>query len=114
MLSPGLQEIAEHIGLEGALKLAQNYGGTRLWVPCDGFSLLHPIAAKLDIDELGQLNYYYRNSLVYIPRGCSFFKRQRDQQVVEAKAKMTVAEVAIQYGIVERRVYQIINSLQVA
>lgn len=114
MLSSGLQEIAEHIGLEGALKLAQHYGGTRLWVPCDGFSLLHPIASKLDVDELGQLNYYYRNSLIYIPRAFSFFKRQRDRQLVEARAKMTAREVAITFGIAERHVYRILNNLQVA
>ena len=107
-ISPGLQGIADIITLEKAMILAEEFGGTLIRVPRNGFPPDHRIRELLDPESVELLSNEYRSQMLSIPKGTSLKVSCRNKQILIDRATMSVNEIAIKYRLCERDVYRIV------
>lgn len=112
-LLPGiLQEIAELIGLPEALKLADHYGGVRLYVPLtipEGHVLAELVgmeAARKLSDRFGGMEHFD------IPKARSVTVALRNRKIREAWPGLSQRQLALKYGLTERQVRVILSAEQ--
>lgn len=106
---PGvLREIASLIGPENAVKLAQTYGGIRIYVP-KRMKPEHPFAELLGFEnacalsaELGGL------SRLSIPRFEKLIREARNQAILTDRSRgMSVRELALKYRVTEKHILNV-------
>ena len=108
-LPESLREIAELIGLDGAITLARRWGGRRLYVPTAVPDITHPIAAELGLDKARELAACFGGQRLLIPQAAAFQRFQRDQEIARLHAEaVPVSEIADRYGVSERQVFAIL------
>jgi Mor family transcriptional regulator len=105
-----LREIAERIGLDGALKLITTYGGTRIYVPKQ-INPGHSLALLLGEDAAAELaNFCGGREHFDIPKAQIAICALRDEKIrADRSAGHTVAELARRYNLTERRIRHITN-----
>lgn len=104
------QEVTQLIGQEAAVKLAAQYGGTRLYIPAtikpehDLCQLLGQVAAQQLAEEFCGLT-------LEIPRDVDSQIRQRNKLIMTDRAAgMTQRQLALKYRLTERTIRKITNS----
>lgn len=108
---PKLQEIAEHIGEEAALQLADLFGGSRLWISNKEIPSDHPIN-QMPPESIARLQREYGGQYVFVPKAKSFRVAQRNQLMLAARsAGMSMRQIALEFSVNERDVYRIFKSL---
>lgn len=106
-LPPRVLEIAEIIGLDGALILVSNWGGLRLYVPePDHVHEDHPLAQRLGVQRAKNFCANYAREKIDVPRCLSHLRRAFEQRIAaDNAAGVSVRELAMRHGLTERAVW---------
>ena len=108
-LPESLREIAELVGVDGAMALARRWGGRRLYVPTVMPDITHPIADVLGLDKAHALAACFGGQRLLIPQAAAFQRLQRDQEIERQHADgVPVSEIAERFGVSERQVFAIL------
>ncbi|MFI8744506.1 Mor transcription activator family protein [Pseudomonas sp. NPDC077186] len=124
LLPQQIHEIAQVIGLPGALRLVQELGGTT-WEFAKGANRNGSIRVAALAEILGEeaaslLTQHLGGEKIYIPRCAAALRQQRDleihrqfEQAVRegVTANTVVAELARAYTLSDRRVWRILKAL---
>jgi Mor family transcriptional regulator len=100
--------IAETIGVDGALKLMERFGGTPLYVPVE-ISPADPLARCLGIESARLLAERFKREQIYIPTGARARRVVRDRDIVRRHAAgETHAALARRFNLSSRRIQSIL------
>lgn len=114
MIPPRLHEIAEFCGQKTAWLLLQHFPGVHLHVPKRP-SPEHKLAEILGMLAFSKLCEQYGNELLTIPRAAAAIRAARNQRILaDFAAGKSQAAIAIQYGLTERQVNTICNSVMLS
>jgi len=104
-----LQEIAGLIGLPATLKLAQHYGGVRLYVP-KKLSSDHVLASVVGYDAAVRLAEHFGGLPHFdIPKAQAVSIALRNSKIRESwQANMSVRQIALKYGLTERYIRRVL------
>lgn len=107
------KELADIIGLAGALAVVDHWGGVGLWVPVDWnpddkttrrlISVLGDISAR-------KLWEIYHGSEIDVPKCERAMRAARDTEIrARYRASDTAARLAREYNLTERQIYNIVG-----
>lgn len=101
-----VQQLADCIGLEAALRIVQKWGGRRLWVPAKPNEIL---IQTLGEEAAHMLCKEFAGLYSTIPRCAELLRAQRDADIRKRHADgESAAELAAAYRLNERHVYSIL------
>jgi len=104
LLPRKLAEVAALIGVPAAVKLANAYGGTELYVPAT-IGADHPIALTVGHGQALLLAEHYGNDYIDVPLGLAWRRAVRNLAVFNARRRgESQSTVARQYGTTTRNV----------
>ncbi|CAI8971310.1 Mor transcription activator family protein [Methylocaldum szegediense] len=106
---PGvLQEIASLIGPENAMKIAQTYGGVRLYVP-KRMKPDHPLAELVGFENACALSTALGGlAHLYIPQSHVLILEARKRAILNDRSQgMSIRELALKYRLAERHIHTI-------
>lgn len=107
MLPESLQAIADLIGTPAALKIAERWGGTRLYIPEDPGED-HELAKLIGIEAARALGDEYAGERIEIPKADCWGRAVRDSLIREARTNgQSQASLALEYRLTERQVRNI-------
>ena len=107
-LAPLLVEIAERIGLDAALKLADAFGGIRIYVPISP-GADNVLTACIGLDKARELARYLGSGIATFPTAKPLYTYARDVGIRRAHAnRASCRELALRYRLSERRVWEIL------
>ncbi len=107
-LSPDCQDLHANIGSKALLALIDKFGGSRMHIPLY-VTDDHRLALLLGMESFKTLSAYCGGELVYIPKLARSGQRVRDRQIMNKYvAGQKVISIAMESGLTERRVYDII------
>ncbi|UXY14440.1 DNA transposition protein [Chitiniphilus purpureus] len=117
-----MREIALLVGMDGAMKLVRQFGGTSLRIPQGkhrlGQQRYAQLAQLLGEHEMSRLAEHFRGSdAVYIPRCSSIARALRDiairhafdEYTREESSNRAVAKLARMNGLCERQIWKILK-----
>lgn len=109
-LLPGvLREIEPLIGMAATLRLVEAYGGVRLYVPRQ-MHARHPLARLLGLDAAQRLAEMFGGEEHFdIPRAVAIARQVRNRQLRSERNEKSQRELALQYGLTERQVRNILG-----
>ncbi|AFL76207.1 Mor transcription activator family protein [Thiocystis violascens] len=105
-----LREIADLIGLPGALDLVDTWGGVRLYLPlAHHLPDHHALVARLGRDAAERLCERFGGADLAIPRALAALRAARDRLICHEHAHGSPARaLALRYRLSERRVWEIL------
>jgi len=112
-LPPVLADLAEIIGLGAALRLAEAYGGTEIYVPrTPGPD--HPVAQVIGLEAARRLGEYLgtptSGGRIEVPKGDALSRSRRNRAIVAAVVQgASKQQVARQHGLTTRWVRRLCN-----
>lgn len=110
LLPPILQEIVELIGLHLAMKLVQQYGGVRLYVPKEDVSPGHELVKLLGAAAVKRLQSRFGGDEHFdIPKAERALRAARDVGIKARRHNASCRSLAIEYRLTERRIRSICN-----
>ena len=110
MLPHSLQAICNVIGLSATIKVVNEYGGGRVWIP-NNVQITHPLARLIGLDKATKLCVHYQCEYLPIPRAARAIKAIRNATIVKRYlAGEKITSLARQYGISERMVFYILEA----
>jgi hypothetical protein len=108
-----LQQISSYCGQQTALVLLLNFPGVHVRIPKKP-SPTHKLAELLGLQAFGKLCETYGDEIVTIPRAAKAIRALRDQQILNEFAHgKTQAALAVQYGLTQRQVNKICNTVAI-
>lgn len=114
-LPQSLREIADVIGLAGALALSGHLGGTRITVPTVGRLWTdHPLCAAIHYDEVLKLAEIYGGTSIYVPKADGAARELRNVEIRELRRRgVAVANLARRFRLSDRQVLTILGETHV-
>lgn len=108
-LPASLQDIAEIVGFRAALKIVEQWGGIRLWVP-DRVTAEHPLARVIGLAAARKLcASWCRSTEIPIPRAARRLIALRNARIcADFAAGVSAPRLARREGLTERMVRYII------
>lgn len=104
-----VERIVEVVGLAAALRLAERFGGRRLYVPQpERLKAESPLAAVLGFDLAQKFAFEWRGMEIVVPRCVEYLRRARDRQIHLDAKSMSAAEIAAKHGMTERHVFRVL------
>ena len=113
---PGqLREIAANTDQRTALVLLETYPGSHVYIPPEPVEG-HKLADKLTEDEFKALCRRYGKNVLKIPRADKARRQYRNQRMLHDYfvAQMRQGDIAIKYGVDERTVSTVCNSVAIS
>lgn len=108
-LPESLAAIRDIIGIDNALKLVANCGGTRMFVP-KRITSQHPLANMLGLKTARELSRHFGGESISVVRGDKAIRARRDKEIVTRYAMgARVVDLARFYSLTERRIYTILS-----
>lgn len=108
-LPPMMRDLVRVIGLTATLRLIGSQGGTRITVP-HKLREHDPIAVLLGLEVFGKLVEEYGGEYLTLPKGDSYLRELRHEQVREFDRKgMHVDDIAEATGYTRRHVFNILG-----
>ncbi|MBF0294269.1 MAG: hypothetical protein HQL96_03700 [Magnetococcales bacterium] len=109
---PGsLEEIAEVIGREGALKLVHECGGTRIFIPRK-LRVQHKLVTLLGHEQAKRLSLHFGGETLTVVRAAQLLRRTRNREIVRRyDAGEGVRQLARDHALTERQIYAILSSV---
>jgi hypothetical protein len=113
-LPPRLAALAALIGLPATLRLVEARGGTRIYVP-DIANHDHWLARLLGLPALQALVAEHARDYLELDRAASALRAARDRQIIiDVREGASTASVALQCGLTQRQVFNILARTHVA
>jgi Mor family transcriptional regulator len=115
-LIPGqLKEIAANTDQRTALVLLETYPGSHVYIPQEPVEG-HRLFDKLTRAEFRKLCSVYAKNVLKIPRADKAIRAQRNQRILQDYYvyKMRQGDIAVKYGLDERWVSKICNSVAIS
>jgi Mor family transcriptional regulator len=108
-----LQDIANTIGFDAAMKLVERFGGTRIYVPRpQSMAWNHPLSEALGSPDAVRLAHAFQGEAVEIPLATDAQRFRRDVEIVSAYSQgATQRELAQKYRTSERNVRKILSRM---
>ncbi len=107
-LPASMLEIKEVVGVTGAVKLLQECGGTRIFIP-RRLKAQHKLANLLGLEAARKMSAYFGGETLTIVRGSRARKRLRNLDIVRRYDQgEKVPELARCYELTERQIYTIL------
>lgn len=107
MLPASLQAIADIIGAPAALKIAERWGGIRLYIPTD-MDENHNLAKLIGIESASRLCEAYAGERIDIPKADCWWRAVRNKLMIEARSRgVSQSNLAREYALTERQVRKI-------
>lgn len=108
-LPESLVEVRDVIGMDNALKLVTNCGGTRIFVP-KRITAQHRLANLLGLKAARELSRHFGGESISVVRGAQALRVLRDKEILTRYSKgARVAELARYFSLTERRIYTILS-----
>jgi hypothetical protein len=113
--------LADLIGRESLEKLAQKYGGTRLYVPIGRRSSdrLDQLNLLIGSEATEKLQQFYRGQTVDVPnlkspqiRDSPLARRDRNRAIREYLMLYSCRQTALKFGLTERQVFNILRFIR--
>lgn len=110
-----LREIAANTDQRTALVLLETYPGTHVYIPPEPVEG-HRLFDKLSLAEFKKLCSVYAKNVLKIPRADKAIRAQRNQLILHDYFvnKMVQGDIAVKYGVTERTVGKICNSVAIS
>lgn len=103
-----LAEVVRAIGIPATLKLAERFGGIRVYVPQqERLTLGHPIVRLIGIGAARALAKIRGGERRDMPRCAKALRRARDAAVRREYSAAAASKLALKYHLTERQIYQI-------
>jgi len=102
--------LVEILGVSGALKFAEAFGGRRLYLPQP--ERLKPegrIVAVVGFEAARKLAFEWRGLEVMVPKCAAYLQAQRDRAIHEDSKTLSYRALAEKYQLTERRIGQILE-----
>ena len=107
-LSPKQLELAEIIGVEGAILLSEHWPGVRLPVP-HNVRADHPIVLAIGMKRAEALCEHYGGEPVTVPRGAAYLRALRNAEMLRRYHEGASARaLAVEYGLHENHSYALV------
>ena len=108
-LPESLREIMEIIGQPGTMKLVEQYGGTRIFIP-SRVRAQHKLANLLGLEQARRLCHHFGGETLCIARSARAKLQERNREIVRRyDAGEAVRSLAIAYQLTERQIYTILS-----
>jgi len=108
--SSTMNELYEIVGFEALMKLLDQYGGKRLYVPMKYKSVAHPLVQAIGIEAAEALSYRYGGDSLACPTKTHIHNAIRDQRIVRARNEgKTIGAISDRFHLSERRVREILE-----
>lgn len=105
-----LQEIAEVIGDDDAMKLVHVHGGTRVFVP-QKIGAQHKLATLLGFEQARRLSSIFGGEALTIVRCSKLLKHKRNEEIRKKYDDgVSVYTLVREYDLSERQIYSIMSS----
>lgn len=98
-----LEKLADGIGMDAALALADHFGGRRLYVPKRAGEH-HPIAVALGREHADALTAWAGGEAIDVPKQAA---RRAKVLALRARGTLTAGQIATETGYSERHVYRL-------
>jgi hypothetical protein len=110
-----LREIAANTDQHTALVLLETYPGSHVYIPPEPVEG-HRLADKLSMAEFKKLCAVYAKNVLKIPRADGAIRAQRNQFILQDYFvhKMAQGDIAIKYGVTERTVGKVCNTVAIS
>ncbi|MEO5334125.1 MAG: hypothetical protein H7839_19100 [Magnetococcus sp. YQC-5] len=110
-LPDSLEEIADVIGREGAVKLVNECGGTRIFVPRK-MRVQHKLATLLGFEQARRLSLHFGGETLTVVRAAHLQRRTRNREIVRRyDSGVGVRQLAREHTLTERQIYTILSSV---
>lgn len=106
LLEPLLRDMVELVGLKATLAIVKQHGGTRLWFPNDP-KPDSPMVALVGMDNARRLCLHFGADRPTIPKAQAALQALRDADIRDNPQGLSVPQLALKHGLIERRIYQI-------
>jgi len=107
-LPPRLAALAQVIGLPATLRLVEARGGTRVYVP-EQAPPDHWLARLIGPGAFALLVQHYGREYLELDRAAAALRATRDRQIViDAREGASTATIALQCGLTQRQVFNIL------
>lgn len=108
-LPESLQEIREVIGMESALKLVADCGGTRIFIP-KYLPENHRLVTLLGMEVAERLSQYFGGESLSIIRWAEALRVERNMHIIDQYSKGSkIGDLARRFKLTERRIYTIVS-----
>jgi Mor family transcriptional regulator len=108
-----LQDLVALIGLPATMKLVEQYGGIRLYVPKNDMADNHELVKLIGREAAQQLqNEYAGESHFDIPLAMGAMRAVRNANIRTDRQEMSVSETARKYRTTERHIRFICNDME--
>ena len=106
LLEPLLRQFVELIGIKATMALVEVHGGTRLCI-AEAADENAALVALIGADKAAILGRHFGRERPVIPKGEAALRALRNRRIVADLERMSVRQVALRYGLHERRIWQI-------
>lgn len=108
-LPHGLRDLVDLIGMPACLKLSARYGGRRLSIPM-AIRRDHPLALAIGYEASRHLVDTWGGDRLEVPKAESILRARRNKKIHDLKSRLSVPQIAEQFGLTERQVYNILST----
>ena len=110
MMPGSTQEIAEVVGDDNVMKLVEEYGGTRIFIPRN-MGVQHKLAKLLGFENARILSNTFGGETLTVARCSNLLRYQRNKEIcTKYDAGVGVRALARRYEVTERHIYSILSS----
>lgn len=110
-----VERLVAILGLAGALKFAERFGGVRVYLPQP--ERLKPEGALVQLlgfEAAQALAFEWRGQEIVVPQCAAYLRAQRDRAIREDARTMSAVDVALKYRTTERHVFRILATAPAA
>ena len=107
-LPASLTEIIDAIGIGATLKLAEAFGGIRIYIPREGrLRDGHPLARAIGLEEAKRLARLHAGEFLEPPRVTAYMRAVRDTAIREGLETASAAKIARRFNTTRRNIFRI-------
>ncbi len=106
LLEPLLRVVATAAGLAAALRLAEQRGGVRIYVPHNA-TADHDLAPIVTLAGLQALSQAYPGEFHVVPKAVRTLRAVRNLQIHRSRRSMSLRALALEHHLTRRRIEQI-------
>jgi Mor family transcriptional regulator len=111
-LPENLKDIIQVIGLQSALKLVEELGGIRMYIP-EKLSTKHVLIQAVGKTDAEKISRHYAGDYLYFPRCMDALRSMRNASIINDRNQGTpTATLALKYKLTERQVQNILAAAQ--